>query len=277
VIPGGLSAFPTDDELIKLREQMVTEIAPKLDSVLDLVASLAPKFPQFERETEYMALHDDDEYALYDGVIQTIMPDGSISKYDIADYRSCTNEYVSPLSTAKYARNQMDSYMTGALARFNNNYEQLHPEAKKVAELLGMKPLCFNTYLNTAAQVIEIVHNVYDSIRLIDELVQEGVKEEQLILPEVYDREGVGAAEVPRGILYHSYIYDKEGICQKGNCIIPTNQNHGNLQKDMEALVPKLLDENKSEEEMTLALEMLVRAYDPCISCSTHFLKVRFI
>jgi sulfhydrogenase subunit alpha len=277
VIPGGLSAFPTDDELIKLREQMVTEIAPKLDSVLDLVASLAPKFPQFERETEYMALHDDDEYALYDGVIQTIMPDGSISKYDIADYRSCTNEYVSPLSTAKYARNQMDSYMAGALARFNNNYEQLHPEAKKVAELLGMKPLCFNTYLNTAAQVIEIVHNVYDSIRLIDELVQEGVKEEQLILPEVYDREGVGAAEVPRGILYHSYIYDKEGICQKGNCIIPTNQNHGNLQKDMEALVPKLLDENKSEEEMTLALEMLVRAYDPCISCSTHFLKVRFI
>jgi coenzyme F420-reducing hydrogenase alpha subunit len=88
--------------------------------------------------------------------------------------------------------------------------------------------------------------------------------------------QGQGAVEVPRGILFHEYGYDKNGMCTGGNCIIPTNQNHGNIQQDMEALVPELLAAKKDEKSMELALEMLVRAYDPCISCSTHYLKVEF-
>jgi coenzyme F420-reducing hydrogenase alpha subunit len=81
---------------------------------------------------------------------------------------------------------------------------------------------------------------------------------------------------VPRGILFHEYGYDDAGMCLGGNCIIPTNQNHANIQNDFEKLVPELVARDASEKEMELALEMLVRSYDPCISCSTHFLDVRF-
>jgi coenzyme F420-reducing hydrogenase alpha subunit len=74
--------------------------------------------------------------------------------------------------------------------------------------------------------------------------------------------------EAPRGILFHHYTYDDTGIVQDANCVIPTNQNHNNIQKDMDRLAPTLV--NRPEDEVRLALEMLVRAYDPCISCSTH-------
>ena len=75
-------------------------------------------------------------------------------------------------------------------------------------------------------------------------------------------------------MLFHEYEYDKSGRCLNANCVIPTNQNHGNIQRDLEALLPALL--GKSEKEIELGMEMLVRAYDPCISCSTHLLKVKF-
>jgi len=80
--------------------------------------------------------------------------------------------------------------------------------------------------------------------------------------------------EAPRGILFHDYTYDKNGILTNANCVIPTNQNHNNIQKDMEALVPTILD--RPEDDIRQALEMLVRAYDPCISCSAHLLQVSF-
>ena len=83
---------------------------------------------------------------------------------------------------------------------------------------------------------------------------------------------GVGAVEVPRGILFHDYSYNDKGVCTRANCVIPTNQNHDNIQQDMAALVPLIA--NKSQKEIELTLEMLVRAYDPCISCSTHVTKI---
>lgn len=124
------------------------------------------------------------------------------------------------------------------------------------------------------AQIVESIHAVEDSLRLIDQIIAQGLKEEK---PEVKVKagRGIGAVEAPRGILFHDYTYDDKGVLTKANCIIPTNQNHNNIQKDMETLVPKIID--KSQEEITHLLEMLVRAYDPCISCSTHFLEVKFV
>jgi len=275
-VPGGFSELPTTAELKTLRKRFDTEVVPDVTPILDLVLKLAPAFPKFDRPTEFMALHSDEEYGLYDGDIQTVTPDGKKQLTKVRDYRKVTNEYVIPRSTAKYTKNRMESYMAGALARFNNNFDQLHPEARKVAGLLGMKPLCSNPYLNSAAQVVETVHSLYEGLGILDELIKEGIKEEPLVKPTRHG-EGAGAVEVPRGILFHSYVYDKDCMCQGGNCIIPTNQNHANIQLDFEKLVPELLDARKNEKEMELALEMLVRAYDPCISCSTHYLNVEFI
>lgn len=275
VVPGGFTKVPTARELADMRDRLVAAV-PDLEATLETVLALAPAIPAFSRPTEYMAVSSDDEYALYDGQIRTVLPDGSRADYRVDEYRNCTNEYVVPQSTAKYTRNRADSYAVGALARFNVNYEQLHPEAKKVAAALGMEPIVTNPYLNSAAQVVEIVHSAYEAIRLIDELLAEGIADEPLVQPTRFGR-GASAVEVPRGILFHEYEYAEDGTCLSANCIIPTNQNHANIQGDFEALLPHLMEAGRSEKEMELAFEMLVRAYDPCISCSTHYLDVVFV
>ncbi len=117
------------------------------------------------------------------------------------------------------------------------------------------------------------MHAFEDSLDIIDRLVARGIKEEE---PRVRVRpgRGIGVVEAPRGILFHDYTFNEKGICMKANCIIPTNQNHNNIQKDMEALVPKMLQENRSEKDIQFTLEMLARAYDPCVSCSTHMVRL---
>ena len=173
-----------------------------------------------------------------------------------------------PHSTAKHARWHRDSYLVGALARVNNNWRQLHPAAQQVMEAIGLRPPCHNTFMNTAAQVVEIAHCVEDSIALIDRILDLPLREEWE--PEVSPRpgQGVGAAEAPRGLLIHDYTYDEQGRCVRANCVSPTNQNLANLDGDLRALLPRL--SGKPKEEIELRLEMLVRAYDPCISCSVH-------
>ncbi|WP_319577082.1 nickel-dependent hydrogenase large subunit [uncultured Desulfobacter sp.] len=276
VVPGGFAKLITTDELKILKDKILARVGD-LTALVETIVSLASDIPVFDRPTEYVALHSDEEYGLYDGCIQTVMPDGSKEQFDVRDYKKVTNEWVSPNSTAKYTRHNLESYAAGALARFNNNYEQLHPEAKKIAEVLGMKPIVGNPYLNSAAQVVECAHNVHESLRMIDEILAGGgIKEEGIVQPVKFSS-GTGSTEVPRGILFHEYNYDENGFCIDGNCIIPTNQNHANIQADFDKLVPELLEADKTKEEMELALEMLVRAYDPCISCSTHYLNVEFV
>ena len=274
-VPGGFSSLPSKKELAALKAKLESA-APDLVATLETVVSLAGKVPDFERPTEYIALSSETGYALYDGMIQSVLPDGKKERYPVADYKKVTNEVMTPASTAKFCSNKLASYAAGALARFNNNYDQLHPEAKKAAQALGLKPISTNPYMNTVAQVVEVVHSYYDSLRLIDELLAAGIKDEAPAKPTKFDR-GAGGVEVPRGILFHEYSYDKDGMCLGGNCIIPTNQNHANIQGDFDKLLPKLLSQGKSAKEIELAMEMLVRAYDPCISCSTHYLTVRFV
>lgn len=263
----GFTKLPEVKEIKGIRQRLV-DAGPDLEATLALFKTL--KVPEFNRETEYISLKSKEEYALYDGVIAST----DAGTTPVENYRSWTNEYLVPHSTAKYTKHVRGSYMVGALARFNNNASQLSPGAKKAAEELGLKAPCHNPYMITVAQVVEAVHAVEESLRLIDELLDKGLKEEdRRVLLKA--GKGVGSVDVPRGILFHDYTYDKNGICQEANCIIPTNQNYANIQRDMEALLPQILE--KPQEEIRLALEMLVRAYDPCISCSTHLLKVEFV
>jgi sulfhydrogenase subunit alpha len=265
---GGFTYLPAPRDLEAMRQRLVAA-RQDMDETMALLKTLP--WPQFERETEYVSLQKEDEYAFIDGRVATT--DGF--SYDLADYRRVTNEYMVPQSTAKHAKHNRGSYMVGALARFNNNYGQLHPRAKAAAAELGMVPIVTNPFLNSGAQAIEMVHCIEDSIQIIDKLLDRGLKEEPRYQFQGKGGEGVGSCDVPRGILFHNYVIDDEGLIQGANCVIPTNQNHANIQLDMEALVPTILD--RSQEEITLMLEMLVRAYDPCISCSTHLVQVDFV
>jgi sulfhydrogenase subunit alpha len=264
---GGFTHFPTHEELLSLRERLEAA-RTDVEATVALFESLT--MPGFERDTEYIALHKDDEYCFIDG--ELVSTDGGT--WPMEQYRDVTNETLVPHSSAKHTSNQRESYMVGALARFNVNYDQLHPKAKEAAIALGIQPKNTNPYMNTVAQVVEIVHCVEDAINLIDKLLENGIKWEEPAPPARLSGEGVGSCDVPRGTLFHNYVIE-DGKVVNANCIIPTGQNLANIEADMRGLVPTILD--RTQEEIGLALEMLVRAYDPCISCSTHMLDVKFV
>jgi len=270
LIVGGFSKLPSKKQLLDLQKKLEESIilTKEISKEIEKVAYI---LPDFTRETEYIGLSTEDEYALYDGYINST--DTGIN-YDNKDYKSIMQEYVVPQSTAKYAKHNRESYMVGALARFNLNSNKLSKSAKEIANNFNLKPICYNPFMNNIAQLVEFMHNIEDSILRINLLLEYGIQDEIINNINIKSGRGVGIVEVPRGILVHDYTLNDKGKCIKANCIIPTNQNHANIQKDMEEFVPTII--NKSKKEIELNLEMLVRAYDPCISCSTHYIKLKF-
>lgn len=259
---GGVAMMPPREKLLALRD----ELKRSVDDILATAAILKTfKIPDFARETEFVALKGENEYPWIGG--RLVSTDGV--ELPERDYRKMTNEWVDKDNTTKWCKLSRPSMAVGALARFNNNYNHLLPEAKKAADEFGLKPVCHNPFMNNVAQMVETVHCTYESIQLIDELVG---MEKAPTMVEVKPKagEGVGAVEVPRGILYHNYEYDADGYVTKANCIIPTTQNNLNIHLDMPALAKQFATEGMTDEQLTLLCSMLVRAYDPCISCSVH-------
>jgi sulfhydrogenase subunit alpha len=270
--PGGMTKVPTEAQLRELQDRII-KCVPNLQAVADVVLSVAGNLPDFERPTEYISLKQDNPptYTFYHGQI------GSTDAADtvpVNDWKTVANEYVNDQSTAKWTKWHRDSYAVGALARFNNNAELLSPGAKAVAKTFGLTKGCCNPYMNSVAQLAEAVHVIEAAIQLIDQLLTKGLKPEPVrVSPKA--GKASAAVEAPRGILFHEYEFDRKGTCIGADVCIPTNQNHANIQKDFEKLVPEILGE--SEDSIRLKLEMLVRAYDPCVSCSTHMLDVQFL
>jgi sulfhydrogenase subunit alpha len=263
---GGFAHLPDEEELEALAERL-RAMREDLDDTVELFQSLS--LPEFARETEYVALGDGRTYGLMGDIIQST--DGEA--LPVAAYRQVTNEQVSDHSTAKHAHHLRASYMVGALARFNLNRSWLHPRARSAADSLDLAPICHKPYWISLAQIVEIVHCCEEAIQRIDNLLERGIQEERPVQPAQWSGEGVGACEAPRGILFHHYEIS-DGTIVKANCVIPTAQNLANIEGDMRSLVPQILPSGK--DEVRQSLEMLVRAYDPCISCSAHMVKVRF-
>jgi coenzyme F420-reducing hydrogenase alpha subunit len=273
LIPGGLTKTPTEKQLRQL-QQTLKDTVPAVKTIAEVVLSVAGNIPKFERPTEYVSLKQTSPpaYTFYHGGVTSTDLKGAV--VPIEKWHDVTNEYMVEQSTAKWAKWHRDAYAVGALARFNNNAELLSPMAKDAAKIFGLQKGCCNPYMNTVAQLVECFHIVESSIEIIDQLLTRGLKTEKVITSPKAGR-GAGCVEAPRGILFHEYEFDKNGKCVAADMCIPTNQNHANIQKDFEKLLPEILDQ--SEKDIRLKLEMLVRAYDPCISCSTHFLDVQFV
>jgi len=275
---GGVTKLPAKEGLEKLYKMML-DCRKDGEETIKILRKL--KFPVFDRPTQYMSLASDEEYAMYDGDL--VVNKGSKTK--VSDYRKLFTETVNDYSLAKIAKINGQTYAVGALSRFNNNSEKLNKKAKEAAKELGLKAPCHNPYLNTAAQMVEWVLCLEESIKIMEKILKDGLSDRSVVpswpkKSEAAERKytpntGIGCVEVPRGSLFHEYTIDDTGHITAANCVIPTNQNIGNLEDDMKKIVPELLGK-RTQEEITLDLEMLARAYDPCISCATHILDVKF-
>ncbi|UCH10710.1 MAG: Ni/Fe hydrogenase subunit alpha [Fidelibacterota bacterium] len=241
-----------------------------LESAQDDLAAAAELFgtfdiPEFQRETEFVSLKGEEEYPWIGG--RLVSSDG-VDKAE-HEYTVMTNEEVVENNTSKWCKLSRESFAVGALARFNNNHHLLHPQALEVATGLGLKPVCHNPFMNNVAQLVECVHVVHDAMRLVDAL--QGSDSEPTLVPVTPKAgEGISAVEVPRGILYHHYRYDEKGYITKANCVIPTTQNNANIHHTLRDLVAANAREGMTSEQLELLCSMLVRAYDPCVSCSVH-------
>jgi sulfhydrogenase subunit alpha len=261
-IVGGFTMVPQKNELLRFRTRL-NDAREDLLRTAELFRTFV--LPDFTRETEYVSLKGEGSYPFIGGDLAST--DGVIKKEQ--DYRLMTNEYVVEQSTSKWSRLSRESFAVGALARVNNNYSFLHSAAKDTAASFGLKPVSHNPYMNNIAQLVECVHVVTDSIAIIGELVDAPWQEpRQQVIPK--SGIGVGAVEVPRGILYHCYEFDDHGRIMSADCVIPTSQNHANIQHDLTALVAEYASQGMEDQKIELLAQMLVRSYDPCISCSVH-------
>ena len=259
---GGMARMPDKHLLLELKSQLERAI-DDLSATVELFSTL--EIPDFARETEFVSLKGEKDYPFIGG--RLLSSDGA--ERAESEYRVMTNEYVTENNTSKWAKLSRESLAVGALARLNNNYHRLHPKARAAAVQFGLAPVCHNPFMNNVAQLVECVHAVYDSIRIIDELVDAGPGETMTpVTPRA--GQGVGAVEAPRGILYHDYEYDDQGRIVRANCVIPTTQNNANIHHDLKALVKQFAVDGMTDEKLELLSSMLVRAYDPCISCSVH-------
>jgi coenzyme F420-reducing hydrogenase alpha subunit len=259
---GGVAVFPEASRLLALKDRLERSLTD-LSTIVGLFMTL--DIPKFERETEFVSIKGKREYPSIGG--RLISSDG-VDKPE-NEYKSMTNEYVDKNSTSKLCRLSRESFAVGALARFNNNHSLLHPEALATAEKLGLVPGLHNPFMNNAAQIVECVHITHHSIRLIEKLLE--AKDRNTMIPVTSKAgEGIGAVEAPRGVLYHHYEYDNSGRVIRANCVIPTTQNNANIRHDLHKLVEEFSTAGKTDKELELLCSMLVRAYDPCLSCSVH-------
>ena len=259
---GGVAIHPERVVLLDLRDALKRSLED-IAGVAALVADF--EIPDFTRETEFVSLQGVDDYPfLGERVVST---DGVERSSD--EYLELTHEYVNEHNTSKWARLSRSSFAVGPLARFNNSHRFLGPEAAELAERLGLAAVCHNPFMSHAARLVECVQVTHEAIALLDSLIEEGRRETMApVVPRA--GQGVGAVEAPRGILYHDFTYDGEGRIVRANCIIPTTQNNANIHHDLTALAERYAADDLPDRDLELYCSMLVRSYDPCISCSVH-------
>ena len=262
---GGFSRVPTVTELRTLRPELEAALGHALGTV-DWVASFTA--PDFEREERFVSLRHPNEYPMSDGRI--VSSDG----LDLAptDWEVAFEEEQVPWSHALQAHTaDRIPYLLGPAARITLAGDQLHPTAREALDRIGLaEQIRRNPYWSIAARAIELVHAVAEAIDIVD-----GYHRPER--PSEPWTPGPGTAswatEAPRGLLFHHYELDERGSIASAKIVPPTSQNQAAIEADMTSFAPSILHEPHGVA--THRLEQLIRSYDPCISCATHFLDLR--
>jgi sulfhydrogenase subunit alpha len=260
---GGMRKAP---DLEKLKELLnnCKNVLPLTIKLGELFVNL--KYPDFVRETNFVSLFNDSEYAIYDGKMKI-----KDKIMEPKEFLAQVKEFQEKDKVAKRTRFNGKTYMVGALARLHNNKDKLNPEAKNLLEKASKKlPIfpVYNPFYNILAQAIELVHCFEESIKILERITVQEIKLSEIKI-ENKTGQGVGAIEAPRGTLFYD-VDVKDGITQNVNIITPTAQNIANLEADLEEFekIGEFKDLNQKQRQDKI--KMLIRAYDPCVTCSVH-------
>ncbi len=266
-ILGGFGRYPTPEELKDIKKK-AEECMPLAEIGIETLRQL--RMPTYMEESMvFMALKPfGDGYGLVGDKI--MISTGEC--VDVEEYNSVVEERVVPHSFAKRSRYRGKTFMVGALARINILGERLTGKAgeyfRKCYSLSWMR----NPLYNNFAQALEIVYALERIPALVDEILK--LKDPKIAKPERNTGTGTGAVEAPRGVLYHHYEI-KDGLIEKCDIITPTAQNLDNMEVHVRVGAETLLSKgHKDDDDLKLKLEMVVRAYDPCISCATHLVRI---
>jgi coenzyme F420-reducing hydrogenase alpha subunit len=259
---GGFLSVPTREGLKKLKNHLNGWL-PKAMEAAELFAGF--RYPSLRRTTEYLATTKDNSLTYYQG---TKIISNQKLRTDLDNYEYAFKEEVRNGSPAKYGTRERHGFMVGALARLSLFPDDLNPKAAYVYHQVWKKKLpSYNSFHNNIAQAIEIVHLIEEAILEIDKVLAS--KNQIFKVPyEVRAGVGVGAVEAPRGTLYHGVKIDKKGKIELYDIVTPTVQNLVNLEEDTNELMKA--HQKLPHDKLYREVEMLIRAYDPCITCAVH-------
>jgi len=260
---GGFYRVPRKRELRELAEKLKWAMGAA-EKLVGWASTLT--FPDFEQDYEYVAMRHPDEYPYNEG---RLISNRGLD-IDIADYDDHFQEVHVEHSTALHSViKERGAYFVGPLARYNLNFEQLSPRVKALARELGFEPPINNPFKSIVIRGLETLHAVEEALRIIDEYE---MPDAPYVEVEPRAGTGYGCSEAPRGILYHRYTIDDEGLIQDAQIVPPTSQNQKTIENDLWHFVEKAID--LPPDKLTWHCEQAIRNYDPCISCSTHFIKL---
>jgi coenzyme F420-reducing hydrogenase alpha subunit len=259
----GFDRLPSEKQLSEIRRD-AEKVIGEAEATVGFFGNLA--YPEVSCPTQFLAAKQrKDEYTIYNA---SRIASSTHKDFDVVDYDHTIKETVTPFSTAKFSTKESKSFAVGALARLNLNKDYLSPKTGKSLPGLSVGFPSDNPFHNNLAQAVEIRHFTEEIIELLDRLLKSDLENARTFDYHVRAGYGVGACEAPRGTLYHAYELNEQGIVIKCNVITPTAQNLSNIEDDACTLLEQTQD--LPEGERRHLLEMLIRAYDPCITCSVH-------
>jgi coenzyme F420-reducing hydrogenase alpha subunit len=223
--------------------------------------------PDLERDYELVSLRHPDEYPLFGGRLAS----SAGLDIDVREYERHFVEEQVPHSNALHSRVVgRGACLSGPLARFNLGFDRLSPAVQELARRLGVTPPIRNPFRTLPIRLLEVVHSFEEAIGIIERYAPPAAP-----FVDAPPRAGVGygGTEAPRGFLYHRYELDDAGTIVDARIIPPTSRNQLAMEEDFYHLAPQLAA--LSDEDATRRAEQAVRNHDPCISCATHFLKLR--